>query len=701
MMLPPTPPAANLSRSRLKALATWVRDELDLLVAREGPNALQVDDVVLLHETFVALRLASDITALDLRATGIHLVVQDIAGVATRWPGRLCDDCDRIIALWEAKFGSLKNLHPFMFARGGRLEGIAGPTEYSREALLKRWSTQCPERLHPKRSHKLGDLGFRPGDWWIDTLFAHHAGIIGLEAVDGGTTFDKHGAYALVLKDTGEIDARGGENFTYRVPQGDKGKYRLTAATPRSREPIRVLRSHSVASAWGPKAGVRYEGLYGVRGWSIRQAKMDDFVGGQWKEGDVVFEVHLERTDAVPFSQVTIRPTATEIDDYTEYKRLRKLHRLGKRDIGPALDISVDQALNPVKLVPKITPSSTPQQTGPSILHRGTPHKRSAFRDPIFAMPDDPPMDALDHAIPTVLKIPEGDYFSPNPSAMRSSALAVPKRSYTITRPPSPGPGAGSIASGHTGHTASSPASNILDVAPWTDPNLLLLTTTTTTDAAAAADTDTETEANTNLPSSSATSDGDIHADQSWQARKKKISPPPAPAPSTPMPIAERRKSGDLLAFLTSARSGGKRKQASGGGRKSIFERNKGGPKASLFDGTTSTSTSSDDVSFSARAGAHAHVHSTAFLLSSAAPDDGTTGSEFVQGLRRVDWPFGHDAKKAKPQPQPQPRVQRAGEIMFRMPCWDVPDGDLEKKRDSLDMMDMGVDCGEGIAPDE
>lgn len=97
--------------------------------------------------------------------------------------------------------------------------------------------------------------------WWIHPLFAHHAGIIGLESVDGGTTYDKNGAYALLLKDTGEIDARSEEVVTYRCPIRDKGKFRLTAATPTSREPIRVLRSHSINSIWGPKAGVRYEGL--------------------------------------------------------------------------------------------------------------------------------------------------------------------------------------------------------------------------------------------------------------------------------------------------------------------------------------------------------------------------------------------------------------------------------------------------------
>jgi hypothetical protein len=126
---------------------------------------------------------------------------------------------------------------------------------------LTQWATWAfdLESRFSRRFHKRMDANL--GSWWINTLFAHHAGIIGLEAVEGGTTFDKHGAYALVLKDTGEVEACRGEDFTYRCPQWDRGKFRLTAATPRSRNPIRVLRSHSINSVWGPKAGVRYEGL--------------------------------------------------------------------------------------------------------------------------------------------------------------------------------------------------------------------------------------------------------------------------------------------------------------------------------------------------------------------------------------------------------------------------------------------------------
>jgi hypothetical protein len=95
----------------------------------------------------------------------------------------------------------------------------------------------------------------------MSPLFAHHSGIIDLDSSEGGVCHDNDGAYALVLRETGEIEASCEDQFTYRCKHGDKGKYRLTSADARSRCPIRVLRCHSLNSIWGPKAGIRYEGL--------------------------------------------------------------------------------------------------------------------------------------------------------------------------------------------------------------------------------------------------------------------------------------------------------------------------------------------------------------------------------------------------------------------------------------------------------
>lgn len=148
-MSPATPPTADLSRPKLKQLSAWIRNDLDAMIAQEGPEKLQADDVLTLHEAFYALRTSNSITALDLRATGIHRAVLEVAGTATRWPRRLVDDCDKIIAVWTSKFGRLQDLHPFMYGRGGRLEGIASIDEFSRGVR------RCPSSPVDSRAHIL------------------------------------------------------------------------------------------------------------------------------------------------------------------------------------------------------------------------------------------------------------------------------------------------------------------------------------------------------------------------------------------------------------------------------------------------------------------------------------------------------------------------------------------------------------------
>ncbi|EMD94822.1 hypothetical protein COCHEDRAFT_1191617 [Bipolaris maydis C5] len=471
---------SELSRPRLKEVTKWIRDELDLRVARDGPDVLQPDDIITLHEIFLALQNAKHITLSDLRASGIHRAVKDIAGVATRWPGRLCDDCDTIIDIWTAKFGSLNAIHPFLYGRGGRLEGIASVHEQSRDlcawtnlseqALLKRWAKTCPQNIHPKRSHRLGDLGFVAGSWWINPLFAHHAGIIGLESCDGGTTYDKYGAYALLLKDTGELEASCESRFTYRVPQKDKGKFRLTSATPRSRDPVRVLRSHSINSIWGPKAGVRYEGVYSVKGWSIKQAKSTDTSGEQWKEGDILFDVRFERADQTPMGVVINRPTATEIDDYAEYKRLRKLSQHGKEKEAKAAHDNQDhhptpKAVHPI--MPPYSPYAAPKplafDLAPSALRKDMV-KRLHFDEEahVHVTGDD---EALSPKTNNTLAIPSGS------NRQNIHARADLPSNGPDGRSSQAGSNASSAHTTQTTHTAASNLSkiNVREVAPWID----------------------------------------------------------------------------------------------------------------------------------------------------------------------------------------------------------------------------------------
>ncbi|EOD45489.1 hypothetical protein UCRNP2_7789 [Neofusicoccum parvum UCRNP2] len=111
---------------------------------------------------------------------------------------------------------------------------------------------------------KHGALGFNPGDWWINGIFAFHAGVIDLNCTGGGICADKKGAYAVVMKGADEIYTESPDKFRYRCKSNDPGRFRMTSADFRSRYPIRVLRSHTLNSLWSPRSGIRYEGLLTV-----------------------------------------------------------------------------------------------------------------------------------------------------------------------------------------------------------------------------------------------------------------------------------------------------------------------------------------------------------------------------------------------------------------------------------------------------
>lgn len=72
---------------------------------------------------------------------------------------------------------------------------------------------------------------------------------------------DGDGAYAVLMTSDEEVNAPSPDIFTYRARNYDRGRYRLTAASRESRQPVRILRAHGLRSLWAPKAGVRYEGL--------------------------------------------------------------------------------------------------------------------------------------------------------------------------------------------------------------------------------------------------------------------------------------------------------------------------------------------------------------------------------------------------------------------------------------------------------
>jgi hypothetical protein len=91
-------------------------------------------------------------------------------------------------------------------------------------------------------------------------MFALRDGIIDSQCVNGGICCDDRAAFAVVMRETEEIQADSPSNIVYKCRLGDDRCFRLMQVC-RDGRPVRVLRSHSLASLWAPVAGVRYDGL--------------------------------------------------------------------------------------------------------------------------------------------------------------------------------------------------------------------------------------------------------------------------------------------------------------------------------------------------------------------------------------------------------------------------------------------------------
>ncbi|KAK0306397.1 hypothetical protein LTR01_006255 [Friedmanniomyces endolithicus] len=342
-MRPIKPKASNLSIKLgqpsvynpdfLRQRARWIRDDLDPQIARNGHDALHADDILKLDDLLRQL-LSANLSIEVIRSSRIHLAVLEIAGRGTRWPKRLIERCDAVKQAWEVAHGPLQCMEIALYDGGGRLQGVCRPEDLSKELLIVKWlRTPGATRLSPVKALRSGDLGFEPGEWWISPLFAFRDGIINGAEAEGGIVSDLAGAYAVVMTGNSEEPGGSANEFVYQARSSDKGRYRLTAGTPESRHPVRILRSHTLRSFHAPKAGLRYDGLHRVAGWTI---KLDA------KKKEMVYFISFKRLpDQVSMDEVLRRPWTEEIEDYREYKRLRRLARDQQTEAtGPRLNLA-------------------------------------------------------------------------------------------------------------------------------------------------------------------------------------------------------------------------------------------------------------------------------------------------------------------------------------------------------------------------
>lgn len=154
--------AASATPTELRKRATWIRDVLDPIIARDGPDTMHPNDVLVLHELFTKLQRCES-TRWTLRFSRIHYAVSEVAGKATRWPSRLADECDKLVRRWENQYGPLRELRPVLYHLGGRLYGVSTPQDLTRESLLRRWTAEKTLDDLNERAMQHGDLGFEPG----------------------------------------------------------------------------------------------------------------------------------------------------------------------------------------------------------------------------------------------------------------------------------------------------------------------------------------------------------------------------------------------------------------------------------------------------------------------------------------------------------------------------------------------------------
>ncbi|GME25113.1 protein stu1 [Neofusicoccum parvum] len=240
---------------------------------------------------------------------------------------------------------------------------------------------------------KHGALGFNPGDWWINGIFAFHAGVIDLNCTGGGICADKKGAYAVVMKGADEIYTESPDKFRYRCKSNDPGRFRMTSADFRSTYPIRVLRSHTLNSLWSPRSGIRYEGLHKITGWTLRPADPAENDGSS-----LLWEVEFERDYTLENEHSRIsaqkHPLAEETDDYMEYKRHRKemLHRVREeltQGIPSAIPTTPPAISVPER--PKVTIQSPPMSPKTELPFSVGDY--CLMRDPVLpGSPESPPL---------------------------------------------------------------------------------------------------------------------------------------------------------------------------------------------------------------------------------------------------------------------------------------------------------------------
>jgi len=87
-----------------------------------------------------------------------------IASRATRWPGTLIEEADKLLKSWTIRYGAIEDVGITLYEEGGRLHGISSAEDLSQEVLAIKWLRAPDSKTRTGFTYRHGDLGFKPGE---------------------------------------------------------------------------------------------------------------------------------------------------------------------------------------------------------------------------------------------------------------------------------------------------------------------------------------------------------------------------------------------------------------------------------------------------------------------------------------------------------------------------------------------------------
>lgn len=169
----------------------------------------------------------------------------------------------------------------------------------------------------PKQSivHELSEaevsLRYTPGTWWLNIGCAHRDGIVG--AASQKPTKGRYGVAALPLLTGSEERLADGRTEYYNHGKQHEMFYNLLTQVGQK---TKVLRGFRLKSMYAPVAGLRYDGLYILRSWSLKLDQATEIYS---------MRLTLERLSGqTPIEEILHIPRPSQLDDWSLYEKLER-----------------------------------------------------------------------------------------------------------------------------------------------------------------------------------------------------------------------------------------------------------------------------------------------------------------------------------------------------------------------------------------